>query len=52
MPAKVTTEGKHVDSEKGWTKNRALGAVTPQVTVWGAGLSISQGHKLNPSGEV
>lgn len=50
MPANDTTEGKHVDGKKSWTKNRALGDFRGYSE--GAGLSVPQDHDLGPSGEV
>lgn len=49
MPANDTTEGKHVDGEKSWTK-RALGDF--RCYSEGAGLSVCQDQDLGLSGEV
>lgn len=48
IPADDTTEGKHLDGEKGWTKNRTLGDPTGNSVVAG----LPQGYKLCPSGKV
>lgn len=50
MPAYDMTEGKHVNGEEGWTKNRAMGDSTGNSVV--AGLGITQGYELSPSSEV